>query len=173
MNSSSKCTQSGFTLIELIVAVAILSIIGIASYSSLIKNTEVTKSYEANAKLLTELQQFSLIVDRDFAHLLQKDATLSDNTISFISEQEDTIVYISYEFTDTISRTTTYLGSTEKYTQTLITDIKKPSVKVVDSTSNKLVTSWSNKNRGYLKAVEIKFTHPRYGELTKLALITE
>lgn len=173
MHSCTNRSQAGFTLIELIVAVAILSIIGIASYSSLIKNTEVTKSYDTNAKFLTELQQFSLIIDRDFAHLMQKDATLSNNTISFMSEQGDEILNISYEFSDNISRTTSYLGSNEEYTQTLITDIEQPSVKVVDSTSNKLVTSWSTKNRGYLKAIEIKFTHPQYGELTKLALITE
>jgi prepilin-type N-terminal cleavage/methylation domain-containing protein len=159
--------QQGFTLVELIIAIAIFAVIATASYDALTSFNNSKQIYSKNAKILNKLQEFSLILDRDFNQIFDNDLTLEKEVIVFKSIQNDKLLNIAYNFAkDKIRR------KVDDYQETLLDELSEVKIRLLDN-NNKWHTKWQKKKDNYIKALELKFEHPNFGEITKLAILDE
>ncbi|AYQ56481.1 general secretion pathway protein J [Bathymodiolus thermophilus thioautotrophic gill symbiont] len=163
--------QYGFTLVELLIAITILSVIGVISYGALDGTLKHQTAQKHHSQNLTQLQRISLYLDRDFSQVFQGEVTLSKDKIQLKSVQNDTLLTIDYQFGDnTITRhATSSIGKSAKLI--FLKEVKEFKIRLLDN-KNKWHTTWkfkNNKNR--LKAIEVKFTHPYWGDIKKVVAI--
>ena len=158
--------NSGFTLIEMLIAISIFAIIALAGNSALINFSKYNKIVASKVEDLKELQVILRFLDRDFSQVFNGEIKFESNKISINSWQNDKLTEIIYKFNSkNITRTQ------DKFELTLIDDISKVSVRALNE-KNKWLKKWKKNNSGYLKALEVKFDS-KFGEIIKQVLIDE
>lgn len=162
--------QYGFTLVELLIAIAILSVIGVISYGALnstLKHQSIQKHHSQN---LMQLQRTMLYFDRDFSQVFHGIVALNKKKLQLKSVQNDTLLTLNYQFDDGIVRQDS-TNKNQPVKLTLLKKIKKIKIRLLDN-NNKWHTTWKPKNnKNHLKAIEIKFFHSYWGEIKKVMAI--
>ncbi|CAC9628832.1 hypothetical protein [uncultured Gammaproteobacteria bacterium] len=162
--------QYGFTLVELLIAITILSVIGVISYGALnstLKHQSVQKRHSQN---LIKLQRTLLYFERDFSQVFQGMVTLNKKELQLKSVQNDTLLVINYQFSGSIIRQDS-TNVSKSVNLILLEKIKNSKIRLLDN-KNKWHTTWEpENNKNYLKAIEIKFLHPHLGEIKKVVAI--
>ncbi|MDC9715070.1 MAG: type II secretion system protein GspJ [Gammaproteobacteria bacterium] len=163
--------QHGFTLVELLIAIAILSVISLISYNALdstLKHQSIQKQHTQN---LMRLQKTLLYFERDFSQTLHRKITLGTKSIRLSSVQNDTLLDIQYQFSGNTVKREEISNLDKKAELILLEKVKEFKIRLLDNT-NKWHTTWKHKNnKNYLKAIEIKFTHPYWGDIKKIVAI--
>lgn len=158
--------NKGFTLIEMVIAIAIFAIIAVAGYSSLSNFNHSSKQIEKTIDSLQDLQTFLTFVDRDFSQVFNQEIYFEKNELKIQSIQDNQIIDISYNFKeDEIIR------SEDETDLSILTNISKLKVRLLDD-NNKWQTKWQKNNKNYIKVIEFKFNSD-FGEIIKLVLIDE
>lgn len=67
-----KMMRNGFTLIEVVIAIAILAVIGLASSSVLLQMTQADEASSAQREVMTELQFSFLLIERDVRQMVAR-----------------------------------------------------------------------------------------------------
>ncbi|CAC9433491.1 hypothetical protein [uncultured Gammaproteobacteria bacterium] len=163
--------QHGFTLVELLIAIAILSVISLISYNALdstLKHQSIQKQHTQN---LMQLQKILLYFERDFSQTLHRKIVLNTKSIRLSSVQNDTLLDIQYQFSENTVRREEVSSLDKKAELILLEGVKVFKIRLLDNT-NKWHATWKDKNnKNYLKAIEIKFTHPYWGNIKKIVAI--
>ncbi len=164
--------QQGFTLVELLIAIAILSVISVISYSALSNTLKHQSSQKEHSQNLDQLQKTLLYLARDFSQTFHQEITLEGNNIQLKSVQNDTLLTLNYQFNGGTIIRQDATNPDQKAQLILLTSATQIKVRLLDNT-NKWHTEWQYKNgsKEYLIAIEIKFTHPYWGEIKKVVTL--
>lgn len=164
--------ERGFTLIEVLITMAIFSIIAVISYSALnasLKNEVIQKSY---SERLTQLQSTLLFLQRDITQINKQQIEIEQFELSFDSMQNDQLLLIKYTIEDGQLIRTDQSDEQNSIPLILIDKITGASIRALDG-DNQWKKYWQPATDKYLKAIEIKFDHPQLGIIKKLVMIRE
>lgn len=161
-------TNKGFTLIEMIVAIAIFATIAVAGYTSLNNFSVSSKHIEKKIDELQQLQTFLNFIDRDFSQVFNQEIYLEKNKITIQSVQDNQITDIYYNL-----KSDSLIREEDEQELVLLKEISKLKVRLLDNT-NKWQSKWKKdtKKQKYIKVIEFKFDSS-FGEIIKLVLIDE
>jgi general secretion pathway protein J len=161
--------QKGFTLIEMLISIALFSIIAIAGYSSLSSFSKSSKNIQNSANKLKEIQTLTMFFDRDFSQIFNQQINFKNSKITITSIQNNKIIGVLYDFNkDKIVRIE------NENELVLIDNISKIKVRLLDE-KNKWHSRWTTvtgKNQRYIKVIEVKFDSS-FGEIIKMVMIDE
>jgi prepilin-type N-terminal cleavage/methylation domain-containing protein len=164
--------QQGFTLIELLITMAIFSVIAVISYYALGNSFKNEPIQTKHSESLFALQKTLNYFERDIAQISNQNITLNNSYLSFTSLQNEQLLKLKYVFN---SGHLQRLDITKEELQPaiiLLNDLNKISIRALTD-KNIWTINWVKKDKAYLKAIEIKFTHPYWGNITKLVMIDE
>jgi prepilin-type N-terminal cleavage/methylation domain-containing protein len=163
--------QKGFTLVEVLIVMAILSVISLIAYDTLTTTFKHQSMQKKHSKALNEMQKTLLYFERDFSQVFNQEVILNKKGIELSSVQNDTLLNIHYKFdSNTIKRQDK--TNVEKIAELLLLkEITQLKIRVLDN-QDKWHGTWKYQdNKSHLKAIEIKFNHPYWGEIKQLLAI--
>ncbi len=163
--------QKGFTLVEVLIVMAILSVIGLIAYNALTTTFKHQSIQKKHSQVLNEMQKTLLYFERDSSQIFHQELTLNKEGLELSSVQNDALLKIRYAFdSNTIKRQDK--TDVEKVAElVLLKEIKELKIRVLDN-KNKWHKTWQYQdNKNHLKAIEIKFNHPDWGEIKQLLAI--
>ncbi len=77
INQRSQTSQQGFTLIEMLLSLAIFAMLGVATYSVLNNTISNKEQIEAQSAQLTHLQRAMMFIENDFQQVVQRKIRLN------------------------------------------------------------------------------------------------
>ena len=164
--------QRGFTLIELLITMAIFSMISVISYQALSTSFKNESAQSKHSDALFQLQKTLNYLERDITQTSNQNIELNNDGISFNSIQNEQLLNIKYSFrSDQLIRIDN-TNQEQQISLSLMNDLSRYSFKALDN-KDQWQMHWSKQKDQYLKAVEIKFTHPYWGNITKLVMLNE
>lgn len=174
----NKNKQAGFTLIELLITMSLFAVIAILSYTALNTSIKQQNAQQIHHQQLLELQKTLLYIERDITQIHNQTMTLNQQGFTLSSVQNEQLLKLNYSIHQKkLIRKHKIEGKNKTNAQntitlTLIDNISDGKIRILDS-SNKWHTKWEVSSKTHPKAVEIKFKHPAWGEITKLVFINE
>lgn len=164
-----KPHNQGFTIIEVLIAIAIFALIASSSYFSLVIISDNSKLQNIAIDKITNLQTATLFLDRDFNQVLNQNITLEKNKIKFTSIQNNKLLNIEYIISD---KKITRIDNNYKSKLTILDNIKKINIRVLDN-ENKWHKKWKKDNKRYIKAIEFKWDSKEFSKIIKLVMLSE
>ena len=164
--------RKAFTLIELMVTISIFALIASISYFTLsasFKNNEVQNNHSEDLFILQKTLNF---LERDITQTSNQNITLDGNGLTLFSLQNDELLVINYSVISNQLFRKDITNPTKPIILELLDKINMPSIRLLDH-QNQWQIVWTQNNKKSVKAIEIKFKHPFWGDLTKLVLLDE
>ena len=164
--------RKAFTLIELMVTISIFSLIASISYFTLstsFKNNEVQNNHSEDLFILQKTLSF---LERDITQTSNQNITLDGNGLTLFSLQNDELLVINYSVISNQLLRKDITNPSEPITLELLDKINMPTIRLLDH-QNQWQIVWAQNLKKPVKAIEIKFKHPFWGDLTKLVLLDE
>ncbi|CAC9497928.1 prepilin-type N-terminal cleavage/methylation domain-containing protein [thiotrophic endosymbiont of Bathymodiolus puteoserpentis (Logatchev)] len=163
--------QKGFTLVEVLIVMAILSVISLISYSTLTTTFKHQSVQKKHSQALSEMQKTLLYFERDFSQIFNQEVILNEKGVQLNSIQNDTLLNIHYEFGSNIIKRQDKTDIERIAELVLLKEVSQLKIRVLDN-RNKWHEAWQyENNKNHLKAIEIKFSHPYWGEIKQLLAI--
>ena len=164
--------KKAFTLIELMVSIAIFALIASVSYYSLSASFKSNEVQGRHSKELFQLQKTLNFLERDIAQTSNQNISLDGSELTLATLQNDEILIIQYsvDLGQLIRKDAT--NPSDPITLKLLDQIKDTTIRILDH-QNQWQTSWISNPSASVKAVEIKFKHPFWGALIKLVMLDE
>ncbi|WP_407492963.1 type II secretion system protein GspJ [Pseudooceanicola sp. MF1-13] len=100
MTQAVRSRESGLTLVEVLVALAIFAIIGVAGMSILNTTVRVKHSTEGRLERLARIDRAFLVVGRDLLQMAPGGVILNDSEFRFLRAGADAPSPVSYALTD-------------------------------------------------------------------------
>lgn len=196
MKIPSKSSQSGFTLLEVIIALSIFAVISVMSYQGI--NTLITTEQKSRHALtdLTELQRALMIWERDLRQAAPRSITndygttqpsmqtgegmllelSANNYYDWSGKSGHTIQRIRYRFSEgklirEVWAYPDYMQTTQPQALILLENLINASVEIVKPEANQNETS--SENTGILatsNAVSLIIEHRQFGTITRTVL---
>ena len=164
--------RKAFTLIELMVTISIFSLIASISYFTLsasFKNNEVQNNHSEDLFILQKTLSF---LERDITQTSNQNITLDGNGLTLFTLQNDELLIINYSVISNQLFRKDITNPTEPIILELLDKINMSTIRLLDH-QNQWQIVWAQNNKKSVKAIEIKFKHPFWGDLTKLVLLDE
>jgi general secretion pathway protein J len=191
------CKTSGFTLLEVMVAMVIFSIMSLMAYEGLanmLRSNEAVEAYEDDLK---SLQRAMMFIDRDFRQLVarprrtgfEKNALSAAMTSGLDGEglveftrsgnpnpanqPRSSLQRVQYEFKDNqlLRKSWNLVDHLEEepLVMPLLSDVESVSLRFMDK-NNQWQENWGSGGQLYVlpKAIELKLEHKRWGEITRV-----
>ena len=162
--------RKAFTLIELMVAIAIFSLIASISYYSLSASFKNKSVQDSHSSQLLQLQKTINFLERDITQISNQNITLDNSGLTLITLQNDELLTIQYSVNSNQLLRKDMSSISEPIILELLNQISTPIIKILDQ-ENQWQINWNSSKNSSAKAIEIKFKHPFWGDLTKLVLI--
>ncbi len=133
MTSPAAPRDAGLTLIEMLVAMAIFAVIGVAGLGILDTVLRTNERTEGRLERLAEIDRALLILRRDLAQLAPAAVTLSDDTLTFERSGAERPVGIRFALDEdgTLTRRLRDDGG-DPAVQTLLTDVSTADWRLMD-----------------------------------------
>ena len=164
--------QQGFTLIELLITMAIFSVIAVISYYALSNSFKNELIQTKHSEKLFALQKTLSYIERDITQISNQNIVLINSKLEFNSLQNEQLLKLLYVFQSGQLQRLDITHQNNQPTLVLINNITKTRIRALTN-KDIWVTKWIKKDNVYLKAIEIKFTHPHWGDITKLVMLDE
>ncbi len=119
-----------------------------------------------------ELQKTLNYIERDITQISNQNVVLSNSILEFTSLQNEQLFEIKYIFNSGQLRRIDVSNQESQPTLTLIDNISKANIRVLTN-KNIWQANWRKTNDAYLKAIEVQFTHPYWGNIIKLVMLDE
>ncbi len=164
--------RKAFTLIELMVTISIFSLIASISYFTLsasFKNNEVQNNHSEDLFILQKTLSF---LERDITQTSNQNITLDGNGLTLFTLQNDELLVINYSVISNQLLRKDITNPSEPITLELLDKINMSTIRLLDH-QNQWQIVWAQNLKKPVKAIEIKFKHPFWGDLTKLVLLDE
>ena len=164
--------QQGLTLIELLITMAIFSVIAVISYYALSNSFKNESIQTKHSEKLFALQKTLNYIERDITQISNHTVSLSNSRLEFSSLQNEQLLKLLYVFQSGQLQRLDITHQDHQPTLVLINNITKTRIRALTN-KDIWVTKWAKKDNTYLKAIEVKFTHPHWGDITKLVMLDE
>ena len=164
--------QQGLTLIELLITMAIFSVIAVISYYALSNSFKNESIQTKHSEKLFALQKTLNYIERDITQISNQTVSLSNSRLEFSSLQNEQLLKLLYVFQSGQLQRLDITHQDHQPTLVLINNITKTRIRALTN-KDIWVTKWIKKDNAYLKAIEVKFTHPHWGDITKLVILDE
>ena len=164
--------QHGFTLIELLITMAIFSVIAVISYYALSSSFKSESIQIKHSNKLFELQKTLGYIERDITQISNQNITLNNLELNFSSLQNEQLLRLRYTLNSGQLQRSDITNEGVQPAISLLNDLSKVSIRALTN-KNIWIVNWIKKDKAYLKAIEIKFTHPYWGEVIKLVMLDE
>ena len=105
-NSNSQTKQLGFTLLEMVVAVAIFAVISTISYTSLIRFFDQSQKIEAAHNRLEQIQKLFSLMEQDIRYLVARPVQYNNSTYAAMEVYTNRPVFTGEKMQFTTSRPT-------------------------------------------------------------------
>ena len=164
--------RKAFTLIELMVTISIFALIASISYATLstsFKNNEVQNNHSEDLFILQKTLNF---LERDITQTSNQNITLDGNGLTIFTLQNDELLVINYSVISNQLLRKDITNPSKPITLELLDSINAPSIRILDH-QNQWQITWTQNQEKSVKAIEIKFKHSFWGDLTKLVLLDE
>jgi len=162
--------RKAFTLIELMVAIAIFSLIASISYYSLSASFKNKSVQDSHSSQLFQLQKTLNFLERDVTQLSNQNIKLDNSGLTLVTLQNDKLLTIQYSVNSNQLLRKDISSISEPITLVLLNQINTPIIRVLDQ-ENQWQINWNSSKNNLARAIEIKFKHPFWGDLTKLVMI--
>jgi general secretion pathway protein J len=142
-----KSKQLGFTLIELMVALAIFAVIAVITATALHYVLKTKQRITANSNEFTQLQLAIATIQNDVHHIDPESIVGNDNELKFVVKYfEKPPLLVQYKFLN---------QALFRNEQLILKNIKLFKFNYVDS-SNKFLIGWESQGINFPKAIQIK-----------------
>ena len=162
--------RKAFTLIELMVAIAIFSLIASMSYYSLSASFKNKSVQDSHSSQLFQLQKTLNFLERDITQLSNQNIKLDNSGLTLVTLQNDMLLTIQYSVNSNQLLRKDISSISEPITLELLNQINTPIIRVLDQ-ENQWQINWNSSETSLARAIEIKFKHSFWGDLTKLVMI--
>ena len=162
--------RKAFTLIELMVTIAIFALVASMSYYSLSASFNNGVAQERHSGELFQLQKTLNFLERDITQISNQNITLNNSGLTLITLQNDELLTIQYSVNSNQLLRKDISSISEPITLELLNQISTPIIRVLDQ-ENQWQINWNFSENISARAIEIKFKHPFWGDLTKLVMI--
>ncbi len=162
--------RKAFTLIELMVTISIFALIASISYFTLSTSFKNKSVQDSHSSQLLQLQKTLNFLERDITQISNQNITLDNSGLTLVTLQNDELLTIQYSVNSNQLLRKDISSIAEPITLELLNQISTPTIRVLDQ-ENQWQINWNFSENGSARAIEIKFKHPFWGDLTKLVLI--
>ena len=164
--------RKAFTLIELLITMAIFSIIAVVSYNSLSASFKNEVAHNKHSEQLFQLQKTLNFLERDITQSYNQNISLNDSGLTLTTLQNDELLSVNYAINSAQLFRQDVTDISNPKTLLLLENIKKASIAVLDE-SNQWKQKWRKNSTNKAKAIQIKLNHPNWGEVTKLVVVDD
>lgn len=164
--------RKAFTLIELLITMAIFSIIAVVSYNSLSASFKNEVAQNKHSEQLFQLQKTLNFLERDITQSYNQNISLNDSGLTLTTLQNDELLSVNYAINSAQLFRQDVTDISNPKTLLLLENIKKASIAVLDE-SNQWKQKWRKNSTNKAKAIQIKLNHPNWGEVTKLVVVDD
>jgi|TARA_B100000586_G_scaffold157496_1_gene114613 general secretion pathway protein J len=164
--------RKSFTLIELLVTMAIFSVITVISYHALSASARNETVQGMHSEQLFQLQKTLNYLERDITQTSNQNINLSSSGLTIDTLQNDQLLTINYAISSNQLFRQDITNSSESKTLALLDNVKKATITILDD-QNQWQMKWRKNDNNRAKAIEIKFSHPYWGNLNKLVMIDD
>ncbi len=164
--------RKSFTLIELLVTMAIFSVITVISYHALNSSARNETVQGMHSEQLFQLQKTLNYLERDITQTSNQNINLSSSGLTIDTLQNDQLLTINYAISSNQLFRQDITNSSESKTLALLDNVKKATITILDD-QNQWQMKWRKNDNNRAKAIEIKFSHPYWGNLNKLVMIDD
>ena len=162
--------QKGFTLIEMLIAVAIFAFISVIVYSFLNASLKTTSVVNAHSERLSQLQKTLHFLQRDASQLNQHDLSFGPQLLSLITLQNEQLLNITYKINNNQLIRVDFSDLNRPVSLGLLKNVS--SFKVQALTNN---SEWKEQstpeNGSFIKALKIEITHNIWGVVETIVII--
>ena len=162
--------RQAFTLIELMVAIAIFSLIASISYYSLSASFKNKTVQDSHSSQLFKLQKTLAFLERDITQISNQNITLNNSGLTLVTLQNDELLTIQYSVNSNQLLRKDISNKSVPIILELLNQISTPTIRVLDQEYQWQI-KWNYSESKSAKAIKIKFNHPFWGDLTKLVMI--
>jgi general secretion pathway protein J len=164
--------QQGFTLIELLITMAIFSVIAVISYYALGNSLKNESIQTKHSEKLFALQKTLSYIERDIAQISNQNITLKNSELLLFSLQNEQLLELKYTINSGQLQRSDITKENPQPIISLLNNLSKFSIRAL-ANNNTWNSTWKKKERAYVKAIEIKFTHSYWGDIIKLVMLDE
>lgn len=164
-------SQTGFTLIEVMISMVIFAVISLISYNAIqTYGTHQKLSFEHFEKI-NALQKMTIFVKRDMNHVANQNITLKTNVLTFESLHNDTVVTVRYFLEDENLVRKEVIEDEDIVRLTLVKNIKKFKIRLLNS-DNKWLLKYDKRDQ-HIIVMELSFESDYWGEIKQLVRIDD
>jgi prepilin-type N-terminal cleavage/methylation domain-containing protein len=164
--------RKGFTLIELMVTIAIFSLIASISYYALSASFQNKSVQNKHSSELFQLQKTLNFLERDITQTSNQKITLDSSGLTLSTLQNDQLLTIQYSVSSNQLFRKDITNFSKPIILGLLDQINTAKIRILDH-QNQWQIKWNFNENKSAKAIEIKFKHPFWGDLIKLVMINE
>ena len=167
-----RIQRKAFTLIELMVTIAIFALVASMSYYSLSASFNNGVVQERHSKELFKLQKTLNFLERDITQTSNQQIDLDQSGLTIVTLQNDQLHTIRYSVKSNQLFRKDITNPSEQRVLGLLDQISSANIKILDQQS-RWQGEWSRGSVGPAKAIEIQLDHPYWGNLIKLVMLDE
>ena len=164
--------RKAFTLIELMVTIAIFALIASMSYYSLSASFNNGVAQESHSEELFQLQKTLNFLERDITQTSNQQIVLDQSGLTIVTLQNDQLLTIKYSVNSNQLFRKDITNPSEQRVLGLLDQISSANIKILDQQS-RWQSEWNRGSMGPAKAIEIQLSHPYWGNLIKLVMLDE
>ena len=164
--------RKAFTLIELMVTIAIFALIASMSYYSLSASFNNGVAQESHSEELFQLQKTLNFLERDITQTSNQQIVLDQSGLTIVTLQNDQLLAIKYSVNSNQLFRKDTTNPSEQRVLGLLDQISSANIKILDQQS-RWQSEWNRGSVGPAKAIEIQLSHPYWGNLIKLVMLDE
>ena len=164
--------RKAFTLIELMVTIAIFALIASMSYYSLSASFNNGVVQESHSEELFQLQKTLNFLERDITQTSSQQIDLDQSGLQIVTLQNDQLLAIKYSVNSNQLFRKDITNPSEQRVLGLLDQISSANIKILDQQS-RWQSEWNRGSMGPAKAIEIQLNHPYWGNLIKLVMLDE
>tara|TARA_B110000263_G_C15149462_1_gene437145 strand:- start:196 stop:702 length:507 start_codon:yes stop_codon:yes gene_type:complete len=164
--------RKAFTLIELMVTIAIFALIASMSYYSLSASFNNGVAQESHSEELFQLQKTLNFLERDITQTSNQQIVLDQSGLTIVTLQNDQLLAIKYSVNSNQLFRKDITNPSEQRVLGLLDQISSANIKILDQQS-RWQSEWNRGSMGPAKAIEIQLNHPYWGNLIKLVMLDE
>ena len=164
--------RKAFTLIELMVTIAIFALIASMSYYSLSASFNNGVAQERHSEELFQLQKTLNFLERDITQTSNQQIVLDQSGLTIVTLQNDQLLAIKYSVNSNQLFRKDITNPSEQRVLGLLDQISSANIKILDQQS-RWQSEWNRGSMGPAKAIEIQLSHPYWGNLIKLVMLDE
>ncbi len=162
--------QQGFTLIEMLIAVAIFAFISVITYSFLNASLKTTSGVNAHSERIVQLQKTLHFLQRDVSQLNQHDLSFNQQLLSLKTLQNEHLLNVRYKINNNQLVRVDFTDLNSPVSLGLLKDVSSFKVQVLGG-DNRWQDQFTSELGSFIRALKVKLTHTIWGVVEVIIII--